>query len=369
MASKLAFHTLVGHDRIKTVLSTAFDAGQLAHAYLFTGPAGVGKFAAALELAMGVLCDAETGPCGECESCRMVVANNHPDFRCIFPVTLDKKHKASSGDLNDEGWTFVRDLLKERLEHPYALVETPATANIPVDWVRDLNTSILRGAVRRDRNVAIICDVDIMSQSAANAMLKTLEEPPAGALIVLLSSRPHGVLMTVRSRCQSLRFGQVDDATITTFLTGASGRSATDVATAVDASEGSPGRALSELDDAADHAADAAVKFFSLCGKLPLLEKANGLQELATETEGEEPGHLERLFSAAARLVRKQVISHTNDQPIAALSSLSSNTPSAVARVFESLEDGAAKARARTNALLILTHVNLTISEILNDSH
>ncbi len=373
MSDTLAFRNLRGQDRVRSVLTAAFAARQLAHAYLFTGPAGSGKFVAALELAMGLLCDAETGPCGTCESCRMVLANNHPDFRCVFPIAVDKSGKTGGGDLNEEGWNTVRGLLQERLDNPWGLIETPGNTNIPVDWIRELNDSIMRGPTRSTRNVAIICDVDHMQAGAANAMLKTLEEPPAGAVIILLSARPHGVLLTTRSRCQTLRFGIVDDATLAAFLSEQAGIPADDpaIAEAIAAGEGAPGRALSLLRSDADAALKTAQTFLALSTHpVPTLEAMTALDALAATIDDHESGFLERHFAACSRLLRSEVLRAAGVGPSsdAPAPGFDPRNPDTVSALFSACERGAERARSRVGTLLILVDSYLTISEIVHDT-
>jgi DNA polymerase III delta prime subunit len=247
---------LVAQERVKDALGAAFLSGNLGHAYLFCGDEGVGKFAAALDLSLALLCTGgENRPCYTCAACRKVLSGSHPDLHVIFPVLLDDSHK-SNNDLNPKGWEFIASLVPKRVKAPYvpllyeneeidksALHKVPA---IPVEWIKEINKGILRGAVEGERSVTIFCDVDTMNVFSANAMLKTLEEPPANTYMILTTYKPESVLPTIASRCQIVRFGHVSPSQIKEQLNRALGPTAgeEEIKRAVFYSMGSLGRAL-----------------------------------------------------------------------------------------------------------------------------
>ncbi|WP_373975655.1 DNA polymerase III subunit delta' [Chitinibacter sp. SCUT-21] len=159
------------------------EGDRLPHALLFTGEAGIGKRALAHYLAQYLLCEDRTKAsqaCGICDACRWFVAGNHPDFRLLQPSDLDESsEEAESGKKAKK-----------------------KSAVIGVDDVRELtdfvNLSAHRGGVR----VTIVAPAEAMNTSAANAFLKTLEEPPAGAVFILISDHWRRLLPTIRSRCR-----------------------------------------------------------------------------------------------------------------------------------------------------------------------
>jgi DNA polymerase III subunit delta' len=168
-------------------------AGRLAHALLFVGPAGVGKRLTAQSLATALLCqripETTLDACGDCPSCRMMLAGTHPDFLSVgcpegkseLPIELLVGSRENRGN--------------EGLCH-------------------DLS---LRPMVGR-RRVAMIDDADRMSTESANALLKTLEEPPAYAVIVLIAADPSKILPTIRSRCQTVRFRPLEAAQVAQLI-------------------------------------------------------------------------------------------------------------------------------------------------------
>ena len=147
------------------------------HALLVCGPEGVGKEALALHLARALLCEAPlaTGnACGTCASCRYAAAGQHPDLRRVEPVEID-----------DEGVSTPSDVIK-------------------IDAIRALTDWAQLTSHRGVAKVAVVTPAERMNPSAANALLKTLEEPPAGTNLILVSHRPGQLFPTILSRCQRL---------------------------------------------------------------------------------------------------------------------------------------------------------------------
>jgi DNA polymerase III subunit gamma/tau len=159
---------VIGQEHVKDVLRPALERGRIGHAYLFSGPRGVGKTTTARLIAMTVNCDDNSGivkPCGKCESCRMVMSGRHPD-----------------------------------------VLEIDAASNNSVDDVRDLREKVALQPMRGDKKVYILDEAHMMSKSAFNALLKTLEEPPAHAVFILATTEPERLPPTILSRCQHYRF-------------------------------------------------------------------------------------------------------------------------------------------------------------------
>ncbi|MDD2558020.1 MAG: DNA polymerase III subunit delta' [Desulfuromonadaceae bacterium] len=177
MLSTDPFTAIIGHERQKKLLQHAFTSGKLAHAYLFSGFDGIGKRLMALALARLVFCDAGNG-CGKCSSCRRIDHNNHPDLHTLEP----------------DG-QFIK-----------------------IEQIRVLQRALAYRPLESTRHIVLIDAAERMHHSAANAMLKTLEEPPYGTIIILLSSQPQALLPTVRSRCQHLPFSRLRQTDIDKVL-------------------------------------------------------------------------------------------------------------------------------------------------------
>ena len=156
---------------------------RLPHALLLYGPQGVGKLALAERAAQLLLCEGEKRPCDKCDACRWFLAGNHPDFRRLEPEALAK---APAPDAED-------DAPARRPKQP--------SIEIKVDQVRELADFLYVGSHRGRLRVALVHPAEHMNENAANALLKGLEEPPAGAVFILVSHRPAQLLPTIRSRC------------------------------------------------------------------------------------------------------------------------------------------------------------------------
>jgi DNA polymerase-3 subunit delta' len=169
----MSWRRVRGHDSVIQSFQRAVRRGRLAHAYLFTGPAGVGKHLFALELAKALLCEGQTrtdqlDSCDQCQSCVLVGAGTHPDL--------------------------------------YQAVRPADAHEFPIELMRELCQSFALRSARGRGKVVIIEDADDLNAESANCFLKTLEEPPPGSVLILVGSSPDRQLPTVVSRCQVVRF-------------------------------------------------------------------------------------------------------------------------------------------------------------------
>ncbi len=207
------FDSIVGQGRVVELLRAAVSSGKVHHAYLFEGPAGVGKATCALALAMALNCERPSagGSCGACDSCAKIEAGNHPDVIAF--------------DLTPKGLTErVRELVGLCGFRPH------------------------EGRAR----VVLLDPADELAGAqgtaqAANALLKTLEEPPAGTHFMLVTAEARRLPITVLSRCQRLRFAPVAEEEIARWLVAEKGASLEPALQAARNAAGSPGRALAEI--------------------------------------------------------------------------------------------------------------------------
>lgn len=159
---------------------------RLPHALLLHGAPGVGKLALAERFAQLLLCEKRgqgTYPCGACEGCHWFLGNNHPDVRYLEPEAIARQVAA-----------------EEQGEEGKAKDAKPST-QIKIEQARALGDFVNLGSHRGGRRVAIIHPAEDMNANTANSLLKSLEEPPQGAIFLLVSHRPAGLLPTIRSRC------------------------------------------------------------------------------------------------------------------------------------------------------------------------
>ena len=162
---------------------------RLPHALLIHGARGVGKLALAERVAQLLLCendDAAKRPCGACSGCRWYLAGSHPDFRRIEPEALAKEPPP-----------------EDEAEDTPAKKGKPSLV-IKIEQIRGLEGFLNIGSHRGKLRVALVHPAEDMPEASANALLKGLEEPPSGAVFLLVSHRPAQLLPTIRSRCVAL---------------------------------------------------------------------------------------------------------------------------------------------------------------------
>ncbi|MFO0878024.1 MAG: DNA polymerase III subunit delta' [Gemmataceae bacterium] len=172
-----------GHDLLIEGFRRVVQRGRLAHAYLFCGPVGVGKALFARELARALLCEQPLGKleaCDHCPACKQLEAGSHPDFTMA--------------------------------------VRPPDLAEFPIALMRALCENFSLKSARGRGKVVLIDDADDLNAESANCFLKTLEEPPAGSMLILIGSSPERQLPTIVSRCQVVRFAPLPQSLVEEIL-------------------------------------------------------------------------------------------------------------------------------------------------------
>ena len=284
----MPFRHLAGHRVLLDLVARAAARGSLPPSLIFAGPDGVGKRLAALSLAQLFNCtsvsgeaDGELAPdaCGNCSACRRIARGVHADVLVVEP-----------GD----------------------------TGSIKVDQVR---AAIERTAYRPfegRRRVVIVDDADAMEAPPQNALLKTLEEPPAASTFVLVTSRPDVLLPTVRSRCQRIRFGPISPAEMAPVLMRDHGFEEREAHAAATAAAGSIGRALEGDSDAyvgARDAADARLKMAAQAAT-PGQRLAAARALRGDKVERDELGRRLRLVASMLRDIGV-LLSHADERSLA----------------------------------------------------
>lgn len=271
-ADSTGLDRIIGQEHAVALLRRILASGRVPHAFLFHGPAAVGKWTTVLAFARALLCAspgaAESGePCGTCHSCRRLLAGAHPDLfriglypRKLFPTAPKPREEIPPLPLNhpDDG----KDLLTQ----------------IRIQQVRWLNRQAAHAPVEADWRLFALDPADRLNPQAQNALLKTLEEPESRSVIVLISSRPHVLLPTLRSRCISVGLAPVDPEQLAPLLEKR-GISPAEALTRSALASGRPGAALS-LDLAAMRSRRAAF----LSDISSLIESRSALADLPRMT-------------------------------------------------------------------------------------
>ena len=175
------FHDIIGHEKIKEHLQKAIGYQRVSHAYILSGEEGMGRKTIAKAFAMTLLCEKHgTEPCMECHSCKQFLSGNHPD---VIWVTHEKP------------------------------------ASIGVDDVRiQINDTVSIRPYSSPYKIYLVDEAEKMTVQAQNALLKTIEEPPAYAVVMLLADNPDALLPTISSRCVQLNLKPVGDQLVKEYL-------------------------------------------------------------------------------------------------------------------------------------------------------
>jgi len=199
----MAFADVVGHERPRQILRRLIETGRVHHAYLFTGMEGIGKRLVALNMAKALNCADQAGEaCDRCRSCQLIGKGMHPDLILI----------------------------------------NPTGESIKIEQIRELERSIAFKPYEARWRVILIDGAERLTKEAANALLKTLEEPPPWTVIILVALAVEGLPPTVPSRCQRIRFSPLSDAEVKKVLRDH--LPAEEINILAPLAGGSPGRAL-----------------------------------------------------------------------------------------------------------------------------
>jgi len=190
----MSFEEIFCQDKAIDILQRAFASDRWAHAYIFAGAEGIGKFKTAREWARLLLCESPAvkgkiaDSCGSCRSCRLFEAGSNPDFAHIY---------------------------KELREFTENGKGKPPPVDLPIDVIREfLIAKVSRKPTLSQRKVFVVSEAERLNKSSQNSLLKVLEEPPEYCCIVLLCTRLEKLLPTTKSRCQTIRFGPIDESRI-----------------------------------------------------------------------------------------------------------------------------------------------------------
>jgi DNA polymerase-3 subunit delta' len=211
----MAWQNILGQERPTSILRHAIESDRLAHAYLFTGAVGVGTEAVAIELAKTVNCRSGKGTaCGECDSCQKADRLQHPNIHLIFPLPVGKGEAAGDPPmqkLSAEEVSLVREEIRLKSQDRYRTISIPRANTIKVSSIREIRRLSSLSSFEGGKKCFLIFGAEEMADTAANALLKTLEEPVGDTLIILTTAQPSKLLPTILSRCQVLKFGMLDE--------------------------------------------------------------------------------------------------------------------------------------------------------------
>lgn len=205
--NKMSFENIIGQKKVIKILKQALKQNRIHHGYLFHGSPGTGKEAVAIEFAKTLLCVKGDGEaCNHCSNCKRVALIKHPDLIYIFPTS-------STVQPEEE-----RIVLESIAKNPYKRANLWSNPSISIDRIRSLRRVAAFKSFEDKGRVVIIAEAHQMTQAAANALLKTLEEPPGKLMFILTTSYINQLLPTIISRCQPIRFDNISNQEIEKVL-------------------------------------------------------------------------------------------------------------------------------------------------------
>ena len=244
----MSWKNVIGQKRVKQILSASLERKRLAHAYLFSGPEGVGQDAAALELAKTLNCEAQVlESCEMCSSCMKCNSFQHPNIKLVFSLPVGKNEKYGDpplSKLSDDDIALIRDQLQLKAKNLYHKIAIPKSNTIKINSVREIRRESSLTSYQSGKKVFIVLDAERLSDESSNAILKTLEEPHGDTVLILTTSRSDNLLPTIVSRCQHIKFDPLSRAEIRDALMGREGLEANQAELVARLSNGSFQRAL-----------------------------------------------------------------------------------------------------------------------------
>lgn len=223
----MSWKNIIGQKQQIRVLQNALETGRFAHAYLFTGPDGSGKESVAFEIASLLNChhpttDMHKGSCGTCPDCMQIQSFLHPNVEYIFPVESALLDAGDSAKKENKRFTDAKErydaLLEQKKQNPYLSPAMERSMGILTEQIVSLQHKAMFMPNEGSKKIFIISQAERLHPSAANKLLKLLEEPPPHVIFILVSSRPEALLPTIRSRCQAVRFSRITSRELRLWL-------------------------------------------------------------------------------------------------------------------------------------------------------
>lgn len=218
----MAWSNVIGQEKVKQILINAILKEKIPNAYLFYGPEGVGKDAMAIEFAKALNCERNKAEaCDECKTCKAISEFSHPNVKLIFKLPVGKnetKDDSPLDKLDESEIKIIQEQVKLKSQNPYHKITIPRANNIKINSIREIKMEVSRSMLIPGWRVIIVSEADTMTEQAANAFLKTLEEPALKTVIILTTANKDKLLPTIISRCQLVKFSYLSDDEIAKAL-------------------------------------------------------------------------------------------------------------------------------------------------------
>ena len=217
----MAWNSIIGQQRVKKAIRAVLVSGRIPHAWLFTGPEGTGKDAVAIEIAKCMRCEnlsEDAEPCGTCRGCLTTSDLQNSNVQFIFALPSGKGENSRSDSpllkLSDSEISLIQEEMHRKALNPYHNISIPRAQQIKISSVRQIRRDVAMSTTEPGKRVVIVSEAHLMRDEAANAFLKTLEEPSEQTLLILTTSHREQLLPTIVSRCQEVRFDLLNDEDI-----------------------------------------------------------------------------------------------------------------------------------------------------------
>jgi DNA polymerase-3 subunit delta' len=219
----MSLFPLINQAENRRLLLNVLRNNRVAHAYLFYGPEGSGAEGFALEFAAMLNCFAQDAkPCGACQACRQMKTLEHPNLELVFPIPAPKESDSEESpfkQFKEDEMEEIRQMIQNKSRNPYDKINVKKGLHIPINFIREIKRKIYLSAQDSGQKVTVVFDAHLMTEQAANAFLKILEEPPANSTFILTTSNPSALLSTIQSRCQWLYFPPLPEEDLKMYLT------------------------------------------------------------------------------------------------------------------------------------------------------
>ncbi len=268
---------IIGQAHLVACLARVTGGRRMPHALLFDGPEGSGKTAAALEMAAAIHCEQpQDGACGQCRPCGLLRGGNHPDFSLLFPIKANPR--TGEPDPVEE-----REFVEGVLQDHYFYTQPRDSQVVPIGLVRRLRERFAKGSYEGAWRTAVVLNADRMRPEGANALLKTLEEPPPRSLMILTAPSKASLLPTIVSRCQSLKFQALPTRDVVDWLQREMGQSGPHAQFVARASGGNLRRARELAAGETEPSQDRAIRFLKALVSSDLPTTYTALEQLASD--------------------------------------------------------------------------------------
>lgn len=379
----MAWDAIIGQRRAKGIVRAALASERIPHAWLFTGAEGVGKDAVAIETARVLRCEARsvdagaargTEACGVCHGCITMTSLQNANVRFVFALPSGKgedgRADAPMLKLSDAEISLIQEQIALKAADPYHNIAIPRAQQIKISSIREVKRDIGFVAAEAGWRVVIISEAHQMGEEAANAFLKTLEEPSPRTLLILTSSQRERLLPTILSRCQEVRFDPLTDQQIADALVERNGADRTSALLLAKLAEGSYARAVELMSGDLNQLRFDVVSFVrAALRRSPVALHA----EIERLTAGADRVNIERLLTLLAlwlrdayalRLTGNEAVVVNSDQ-LKDIQSFNTNFAQApIDRMLMHVESAIRSVRSNAQIALVFTVLAMRMEEL-----